>query len=268
MGTVSKALSLLGYFSRTRSQIGLSEMARLSGQNKATVFRLMTELAEQGFVEKIESERSYRLGPVFPRFAALRDAAVPMRDVAQKVARQLSESTGETAHVSLVEGEVLRVISFAYCNRHGTRVTMEDAQTIAFHSTGSGQVVMAYSPQDIVDDVLSRPLEKMTPFTPTDPDQIRLGLADLRKQGFAETVSTQQMDVHSHASPIFDSGQHCFGSVAVAAPVARMTPELSQMIRNETRRAALDLTHLLGGFAPDDFKNIVEAIGSTPTDNI
>jgi len=50
MGTVSKALSLLNYFSRSQSHIGLSEMARLTGMNKTTVHRMLTELQDQGFV--------------------------------------------------------------------------------------------------------------------------------------------------------------------------------------------------------------------------
>ena len=50
MGTVSKALELLDLFTRGRPQIGLSELARLSQVNKATCFRLMSELQNHGLV--------------------------------------------------------------------------------------------------------------------------------------------------------------------------------------------------------------------------
>lgn len=259
MGTVSKALSLLSFFSRARSTIGLSEMTRLSGLNKATVYRLLTELAEKGFVEQVGSGREYRLGPVFPRFAALREAAVPMREVTENLLAELSEATGETAHMSIMEGDQLTVVSFSYSPRHGTRVTMEDAERIAFHSTSSGHAVLAHSTDDLVDRVLSQPLEKKTEFTEVNPEVIRRHLKEVRACGIAESVSGHEMDVHSHACPIFDSAQKCFGAVAVAAPVARMTPDLRDTIRREVTRTALSMTRLLGGFVPDPFREKSEA---------
>ncbi|MEY8842621.1 helix-turn-helix domain-containing protein, partial [Cribrihabitans sp. XS_ASV171] len=38
MGTVSKALSLLTHFNHNRLEMGLSDITRASGMNKATVF--------------------------------------------------------------------------------------------------------------------------------------------------------------------------------------------------------------------------------------
>lgn len=262
MGTVSKALSLMGYFSRVRAQIGLSEMTRLSGMNKATVYRLLCELAEQGFVEQIGSGREYRLGPVFLRLAALREAAVPMREVAQDVLGQLSEATGETAHMSVLQGDILATLAYVYSSQHGTRVTMEDAEQIDFHATGSGLAVLAFNGAELSDRMLAGPLEKRTPQTETDPEIIRAQIAAVRQSGISESVSGFEEDVHSHACPIFDAGQSCFGAIAVAAPVARMTPELRRTIRREVVLAAMRMTRMLGGFVPDSFKQKADALVS------
>ena len=78
MGTVSKALSLLGFFSQQQPEIGLSDMARLSGMNKATVYRMLCELQTNGFVEQAGNGRAYRLGAEVLRLAALREATVPV----------------------------------------------------------------------------------------------------------------------------------------------------------------------------------------------
>ena len=52
MGTVGKALGLLDLFTRAQPQLGLSQLARASGVNKATCHRLMTELESRGLVEQ------------------------------------------------------------------------------------------------------------------------------------------------------------------------------------------------------------------------
>lgn len=253
MGTVSKALSLLDLFNRSRPEIGLSELARLSGMNKATVYRLLGELAEQGFVEQVGSGREYRLGPAFLRLASLREAAVPMRDLCQQVLRALSDATHETAHISLIQGDRLSTLAYAYSPLHGTRVTMEDAEILTYHATSSGLAVLAYAAPAFVDAVLAGPLESRTPDTVTDPARLRAMLQQVRATGIAEYVGGFEEDVHSHAVPIFDASQSVIGAIAVAAPVARMDPQLTRTIRRAVKRHALDLTRLLGGFPPDGF---------------
>ena len=258
MGTVSKALSLLSFFDRSHSTIGLSEMARLSGHNKATVYRLLSELQVQGFVEQLGSGREYRLGPAFLRLAALREAAVPTRDLATQVLTDLSEATGETAHFSLLQNGVLSTSAYVYSQQHGTRVTMENAEVLMLHATGSGLAVLAFSPPEFQDHVLNVPLRKFTDHTITDPDRIRAILPDIRATGMAEGIGGFEDDTHSHAVPIFDSAQNVVGALAVAAPTARMTADHQTLIRRELRHHAIRLTRLLGGFLPDDF-NLEEA---------
>ena len=75
MGTVSKALDLLNLFNRAQPLIGLSDLSRLAGVNKATCYRLMSELQAHGLVEQVGSGREYRLGPAVLRLAALREAS-------------------------------------------------------------------------------------------------------------------------------------------------------------------------------------------------
>lgn len=253
MGTVAKALSLLDHFSRARPEIGLSDLARLSGLNKATTYRLLGELQEGGFVEQAGSSRDYRLGPAVLRLAALREAAVPLRDMAARALQSLSDVTHETAHLSLLQGDRLSMLAYAYSPRHGTRVTMEDAQILAFHATSSGLAVLAFSPPAMVEPILQGPLAKRTDDTLTDPAAIRAALDEVRRTGIAESVGGFEKDVHSHAMPLFDAQARVIGAMAVAAPVARMIPDLKALIRRELRQHATGLTRALGGFLPASF---------------
>jgi DNA-binding IclR family transcriptional regulator len=259
MGTTSKALSLLEFFSRATPTIGLSELARRSGLNKATTYRLMGEMAAHGFVEQIGAGREYRLGPAFLRLAALREHAVPMREMAQSVLVGLSEATGETAHMSLLQGEILATLTYSYSQAHGTSVMMEDAEVLTLHATSSGLAVLAFSPPEFVDAVLSRPLAARTRHTLTDPKKIRALLPGIRAAGCAPSVGGFEEDVYSHAVPLFDAASVCIGAVAVAAPVTRMTEASRRLIRTELMRRTLDLTRLFGGFPPQDFPREVAA---------
>ncbi len=259
MGTASKALSLLNYFTRAAPKIGLSDLARHSGYNKATVHRLLSELAQHGFVEQIGSGREYRLGPAFLRLAALRENAVPMRELATQTLTELSNTTGETAHMSLLNGDVLSSFSYTYSSAHGTMVMMEDAEVLDLHATSSGLAVLAHSSAQFIDNILSAPLIKRTPETETDPDVIRAMLPDIRATGIATSIGGYEQDVHSYAVPVFDANSACIGAVAVATPVARMTDPLGEQIKSELTTRTATLTRLLGGFPPDTFPTFLQA---------
>jgi len=250
MGTVAKALSLLTLFNHTRPEIGLSDMTRLSGMNKATVYRLLSELQAQGFVEQAGPERAYRLGPEVLRLAALREAAVPVLSVSRGVLEDLCRETGETAHMSLIQGTQLNTLIHAYSPRHATRVMMDDAEVLSFHGTASGLAILGFAAPDFVDAVLTPPLARHTEATETNPAVIRAVLDSVRATGIAESVGRFEADVHSHAAPIFDAERRPMGALAVAAPVSRMTPGHRSEIRQALHIRAMELTQRIGGFCP------------------
>jgi DNA-binding IclR family transcriptional regulator len=253
MGTVTKALSLLSQFSLSRPEIGLSDMTRLSGMNKATVFRLLSELETSGFVEQIGTTRAYRLGNGILRLATLRDAAVPLRAAVGDVLDDLCEQTDETAHMSMLQGHDLNTSAHRYSATHATRVMMEDASELSFHATSSGLAVLAFSDSAFIGEILSQPLQQFTKQTNTDPDQIRELLAETRRIGIAESVSGFEVDVHSHAAPVFGPDMRPIGALAVAAPVARMTGRARARIQRHVADQALELTQKTGGICPPDY---------------
>ena len=237
MGTTAKALSLLTHFNHGRLEIGLSDLTRLSGMNKATVYRLMSELQEVGFVEQLDDARSYRLGPQVLRLAALREASVPILSASRRVLRELSEETGETTHLSLLQGDQLASLSHAYAPQHATKVMMEDAEVLTFHGTASGLAVLGFAEPGFAERVLNGPLEARTAHTQTDPAAIRALIADVRASGMAQSVGGYEAEVHSHAVPIFGPDRAVIGALAVAAPTSRMSEAQKQAIPEALRAA-------------------------------
>jgi DNA-binding IclR family transcriptional regulator len=241
MGTVGKALDLLDLFTRSTPQLGLSQLARASGLNKATCHRLLTELESRGLLEQTGPAREYRLGPAVLRLSALREDAVPTREAAMPTLRHLAETTGETAHLSHLVAGKLQTLAFAYAARGGVKVMMEDADVLPFHATASGAAVLAF---------VAIP-ETLIAAAP-DPDTLRARIEASRAKGYAETISTFEKDVHSLAVPLFDATGTCTGALAVAAAAPRMTPALRTTIIRELTRAGAEITRLWGGQPPTE----------------
>lgn len=250
VGTVTKALELLDLFTRARPMIGLSDLARMANLNKATCYRLITELAGYGLVEQLNTGREYRLGPAVLRLAALREAHVPTRDAAMPVLQELARFTRETAHLSLLMGGTLRPLAYAYSPAHSTKVTMEDTEVLPFHATSSGLAVLAFQSAGFVNALLAAPLMRLTPLTTTDPVILRERLLQVQQTGFAESHGGYEAEVHSIAVPLFDALGYCTGAVAVAAPASRMTDAQRALMQRSLLRAGTEITSLWGGALP------------------
>ncbi|HQY43271.1 MAG TPA: IclR family transcriptional regulator [Paracoccaceae bacterium] len=252
MGTVSKALDLLDLFSRAQPLIGLSDLSRQARVNKATCYRLMSELQSYGLVEQIGSGREYRLGPALLRLAALREAAVPTRDATLPLLQTLARNTGETAHLSQIVAGELRTVSYAYSPAHAMKVMMEDADILPLHATSSGLAVLAHLPSETIQAILSGPLAAVTEKTMTDAASIHRALDQIRATGVAESAGGFEPDVDSLAVPLFDAFGQVSGALAVAAPAARMSADLTLKVRRALTEAAAETTRLLGGAVPPE----------------
>lgn len=250
MGTTSKALMLLEAFTRQRPSVGLSDLARLTGLNKATCFRLAGELAGHGLVEQDPLTKAYRLGPAVVRLAAIREAVLPLREAAQPVLQALAVDTDETAHLSQMEGGRLRTLAFAYGAPQGMRVMMEDADVLPFHATSSGYAVLAWLSPEAAAAALATPMGALTEATPRDPATVGVKVAESRARGWASTEHTYEAGVASLALPLFDAGGAVQGALAVAAPGVRLTEAARARALPRMVRAARSLMGLWGGAVP------------------
>lgn len=267
MGTTSKALTLLDYFTISRPQIGLSDLARLSGANKATCYRLMSELMEHGLVEQVAGSKEYRIGPAVLRLAALREATVPTREAALPLLQALAVATGETAHMShLVAGQLV-TLSYAYPAAHGMRVMMEDADRLPFHSTSSGHAVMGWLPADTVAQILAGPLPAPAGLVQITASDLADRIARARATGWASTANTFEADVSSFAVPLFDAQGQVQGALAVAAAGPRLTEAAEQTIPRQLIATARAIMALWGGQIPPELSALWR-ITEQPTEKV
>lgn len=251
--TVAKALSLLDYFSEAEPEIGLSELARRSGVDKATVHRMLVVMCDHGLLEKRGDLRLYRLGAGVLRLARVRETAFPVSSIYQHSLDQLSAKLGETAHASLVSGRALATIGVSESNR-GSRVSLIAGEILPMHSTASGLAVLAFSKPEIVDRVLGEALIAKTARTITDPEMLRAQLAEIRLAGVAEADQTNEEDVYGIAVPVFDVDGTPAGAVAVATPAHRMTDDLRHSTIAALFQEAEKVNFGTGGRPPADIR--------------
>ncbi len=245
MRTVRKALKLLEEFSEETPEFGLSELARRVEYDKATTQRMLLALADHGMLEQHPQTKKYRLGAELLRLARVREATFPITENIRPTLQKLTDQTGETAHFSLVSGRSLATLGIVDSPR-ANRISIEKGERLPLHCTGSGIAFLAFSPDQLVDDILKGPLEAHNELTVTDPTQIRQYVEIARKTGIGIIDQGYDVEVAGYAAPIFDWTGFASGAVAVALPSSRNTKEASQIIAAALRQAAIEITRGFG----------------------
>ena len=248
MSSAAKALTLLSHFSPARPEIGLSQLCRIAGRDKATTYRHLQALETVGFIERNPATRHYRIGPAVMQLAQLREATVPRKEGAKPVLRALADATGETAHITVLSGTTLYGLCECESNHHGARAVI-DLNIFPLHATASGLCALAFGPADLFEAALSK-LESFTATTPTNETDLRKLVESIRDTGLGRAQQSYEDEIEGLSAPVYDHSGHFAGAVAVASVASRFTADLERIIKSELIIAARKITRSWGGMIP------------------
>ncbi len=239
---LGRALRLLGAFGPARPAMSLSELARQAGLPVSTVHRMLAELVAWGALERGDDGlyrvglRLWELGALAPRGQGLRELALPfLEDLSQVTRENVQLAVREGAEVVFVE-RIAATGAVPVLTRVGGR--------FALTATGVGLVLLAHAPAEVQDEVLAGPIRRYTPFTVTDPRELRRMLADVRANGFA--ISDRQVtdDALSVAAPVLDRPG---GVVAAVSLVVRHGSASAHALSPLVRTTARAISRTLAG---------------------
>jgi len=234
MSLLDKVHHILDAFDAEHPELGLTEIAARSHVPKASAHRLCQHLAESGLLERTPRRtyqlglRLFELGELVPRQRALRLAATP-------VMVDVMRSTGEILHLGVRSGGRVLYIESVAANRHETTIA-QLASTMPLHCTSTGKVLLAFSGDDVVNDVLGVRLERWTRHTVVHAGRTREELERIRAQGYSVETEEARLGYVSVAAPVFGPHDEIAGAVSLSAPVFRA--DVDRLVRVITSAGA------------------------------
>lgn len=246
MGTVGKAISLLDLFSIDEPELGLSEIARRAGFDKATARRLLVSLTQHGFVEQDLETRHYRLGAGLTRLARIREARFPFLQTSLPFIRELAAETAETVHLSEASNGQLLTIHVEHPAR-ANRVNVNVGEYLPLHSTASGVAYLAHVSEPRLKAAIAGPLEPYTTRTITDPAMVLAEIETARRRGYSMSDQGYEEGVFSVAAAILGASGYAIGTLAIAAPLVRTSRSAANERGRAVAAAAQSISEQLNG---------------------
>lgn len=215
--SLGRALSLLDAFSLDRPELSIRELSRLTGVPRSTTHRLVEELVDWGALERGDGGvrlgvKLFELGSRSPTQATLREATSPSLHALSEVCRL-------TANLAVREGD--RIVYLEKIDSPTLKVPHSRFGGRGYlHATGLGKAILAFSPSDVVDEVIASGLPRVAPRTIVDPGALRSELARVRRVGHAFDVEESLSGLFCVAAPILDRGDRAIAAISVTGATA------------------------------------------------
>jgi DNA-binding IclR family transcriptional regulator len=236
--SVVKVLDILEHLGSVRGAVSVSDLARATGVNVSTAFRLLQTLMTRGYVEQDRNNRGYALGPKVFQLGTAYLQGSDLADIARPHLESLRDLLGETTYlVTFSQGEIVQL-----CKADGKQAVSAAIRSMVrepAYCTATGKVLLAGLPDPEFDRYLEGvKLEPLTPQTLTSKPQFRREIALVRDKGFAVDVEEFVPNMCCVSVPVRSSdGDSAIAAISVAMPKMRfkkaLVPRWCDLLRDK-----------------------------------
>lgn len=218
--TADRALDVLQLYTDSKLVWSGSEISERLGVARSTGYRYLQSLVGSGFLE--ETNGGFQLGPRVFELARLARRGIGLSEIARPAMRDLAEMTGESVLLTRRSGAAVVCLDLVEA-QHPIRLSYERGHVLPINAGAAAQVLLAWSPDREVDDVLARQaLQRFTAKTITEPVKLKARLAGIREKGVAVSRGELDENVLGIAAPIRDGDGQVRAAVSIAALSSRI----------------------------------------------
>lgn len=242
--TVDRALTTLLLFTPKRPEWGLTDTANALGVSKSMAARMLKTLCARGLLIQDSQTRRYRVGLRVLEIALAAHAANNLHRAALPVLKRLVDETGETAFLTVVDGDEAVTLDRVEA-RNSLKFSLEVGTRWPLHVGAANRVLLAFLPRAEREEYLTRPLERFTDRTISDPDKLLSELTLIRERGFTHSLGELTPGVHALGAPILGPTGDLLGAVCLAGPEVRFGPSILPTLEGKLRAAATEIASTL-----------------------
>lgn len=210
--TALKAFEVLALF-RDRPVLTTSTCAEALGFPRATAHRLLATLREAGFVE-LSPTGHYRLGLRLFEIGALAPLRRQLVDFARRPLEELADATGQQVHLAVRSD--MHVVYLDVIHGREASLPTRAGQRGPLHATGLGKALLAWAPEETIEEAIAAGLPRFTSSTITDAEELRRELAKARHNGVVHDREESMVGLQCLAAPLRNEDGELMAAISMA----------------------------------------------------
>jgi DNA-binding IclR family transcriptional regulator len=221
---IARAAEMLRRLAAEPHGLTLIELSARVGLPRSTAHRIVSALAQEGFVRPAPSGK-LRIGPALIGLAV--SSRSDLRHEAGPYLERLSHELRETVDLAVLDaGEVLFIDQ--YTSRRTLRIVSEIGARFPLHATANGKALLAALSPDEVYELLPKRLPASTKNTVTDRETLLRELDEIRKTGVARDREEFTIGISAVGTAVRDA-VGAVAAITVVVPVTRFDGSEAQI---------------------------------------
>ncbi len=229
---LARAFAIVDLLARAREGLALSAIGVELGLAKSAAHRLLTSLAEEGFVAQDPVSERYRLTLRLPVLGFRLLATLGLTDVVQPILDRLARTSGELVRLGLVDGDDLIWVAWSQGSSDALRYVPDFGRPLVLHTTGSGTAWLASLPDAEAIRIFRKHRDRAEAHTtgrmgraPAEREFLAK-LAKVRRNGYGLNLELADRGINAIAVAVSTAeagDRHVVGTLSVAGPSIRLS---------------------------------------------
>jgi len=219
----AKGLRVIEAFDAGRPRLTITEIAGLTGLERATARRCLLTLVRDGYAGF--DGKFYWLTPKVLRLGFAYLSSTPLPRLVQPYLEQLATATDESCSASTLDGAEIVYIARA-SQKRVMSIGLSVGSRLPAYCASMGRVLLAAKPAGERRALLAR-IEpaKLTPRTLTDGAALAEAIEDARRDGFAIVDQELEIGLRAIAVPVLDAAGKVVAAINIGAQAERVSLE-------------------------------------------
>jgi len=247
---VERALAMLEAVAQHSEGLSNAEISRKLQIPKSSASYILRTLERQAYLNRDRETGKYRVGLKILSLSRGALSGIDVREVALPIMRHLSEKTGLTCHLAILDGP--DAVYIEKVEPPGfLRVDTWVGRRMRVHATSVGKALAAHIPEERLQKILSdRGMEKRTPKTITTVPRLLKELEKVRTQGFAVDDEENNLGARCVGAPVFNQQGAIEASLGLSGTTNQVNAHTMPRIVEALKDAARHISMQLGYRAP------------------
>jgi len=249
-GVLERTLGILELLAQHGDGLELAVIADRLDIPRSAVHRLLTDLVRCGYVRQLRDHGDYMLTTKLVAMGLSFLSSTGIVDIAQPLLDRLAEISGELVRLAVVDGHRLTWVARAQGARQGLRYDPDMGSDALLACSSSGLAWLSGLSDDAALALLAQQgLGEPGKYGPNAPTSLQAVMAEVqatRQRGYSLTCETYTAGLNAMAAPVRLHGQPPLGTLSIAGPTVRFTPERMQALGDELLACAAQLAAASG----------------------
>ena len=246
-GTIHKVVAILRFVADQGTKSSIRDLSSALDIPRTSVHRILKLLTNNDILAFDPKTKKYHWGSEMIRIAQSVYQNTEMRGLALPILRKIVDKCNETAILTLYDHQTHQIIfsDQVQCEQNILYKTQIGVR-LPIHAGASGKAILAFLPEEEIEEIIASGLQGVTDHTVVDPDRLRKQLAEIRRKGYAVSHGERVPEAVGIACPVFDFNSRSIGSILVTVPSYRFRPEMESRIHRLVKEGADRLSYLNG----------------------